>query len=156
MNDKEMQEAITLHAIYREKVIHEDGLINQRTTWFITLEALLFAAFGFIVKGFNANITDDTFLLVLIIFSALGISASITTHIGVQAALSAINGTNEKWEKLGYSASTVDKLPAIRGGGRKEDLFKKGAASSEFLPMIVGAGWVLILAVALYSRFSCA
>jgi hypothetical protein len=41
----------TIYSAYRAYVVHEDDLINQRTTWSMTAQGIMLAAFGYIYSA---------------------------------------------------------------------------------------------------------
>jgi hypothetical protein len=53
---------LELYETYRSYIRHEDGLINFRTTWFVTIQGVLFAVYGFSIQKRSeifASITKD-------------------------------------------------------------------------------------------------
>lgn len=98
---------------YEKRLAFEHELINQRLTWLLTSQGLLFAAYAFAVEK-----SQDKFLLVL---PKLGIAVSILLLIGVGCGFIAKivlwrkqNKDKEKckdWEPLG--PSTVNTFIAL-------------------------------------------
>lgn len=77
--------------VVREMIQHENDLINQRITWFGTLQGLLFAALAFAWGKANTSILF--FLLAI-----LGILLSASTYYAVQSSLKAIKTLREWWD----------------------------------------------------------
>lgn len=157
----EEQEAINFYLKCRSQNEHEDGLVNQRLTWLMTLQGLLFTAYGFSMsaeatslaaKALEVNPAEsakqalqsfaNNLIYVRRGLVALGILSSLAALIGVLAAFRAIKD-NER---------DLAAFPAVSKGGKK--LFPKviGGRSSNVLGMICGVimpfltagGWIWV------------
>jgi hypothetical protein len=71
--------------IARDLVKHENDLVNQRLTWFITIQGLLFAALGF------AWGTPDARPLIFV-FCGLGMLTAVSSAFALWGAAAAIEG----------------------------------------------------------------
>jgi hypothetical protein len=49
--ERDHQRPFSLYTIYRNYVVHEDGLIHQRTSWLMTFQSVLLGAFAFVFEG---------------------------------------------------------------------------------------------------------
>ena len=148
-------ETIEIYKLYREKVVHEDTLVNFRTSWFIALQAFLFSALAFSIGRNDGQIPiSSTFML-----SLLGLVVSGFTLASVWAANRAIDKTADKW-KDGYKDPKNDRelkkgvrdiidpmglLPAIKGGGGDGRIALLGSLLSVGLPTIVAIYWLVFL-----------
>lgn len=136
------------YKIYREKVTHEDSLINFRTSWFVTLQSFLFISFSLTagnVKGLGG-------LLLTIILSYVGINVCKTTLIGVQAASQAIDITWKQWESKKSDIDPHGILPALKGGLSRPDgpISNDGSHSSLRLPKYLRLAWFAILGFSVF------
>ena len=147
--------SISIYKLYREKVVHEDTLINWRTTWFVTLQAFIFTAFS-LSQDRLGELQD----FVNLSFCILGILISIASFVSITAAKSAINKTVGKW-RFRYSdqdgrllhrgvRDLIDPaglLPAIKGAGSSDYIAFRGNVFSFLVPLIIGVFWVVLMVV---------
>ncbi|WP_106299210.1 hypothetical protein [Marivita geojedonensis] len=137
-------------------MVHEDTLINFRTSWFVTLQAFLFTSLALTLPKMSSDL-DFPIEYIFILFSLIGIAASITTIVSVEAADAAINKAAAKWSKPYYDdegrvpelgvRDVVDPaglLPAIKGGGSNEGIGVRGKSSSVVLPGAIGMLWLIM------------
>ncbi len=149
-------ESIQIYELYREKVVHEDTLINFRTSWFVTLQAFLFTSLALSLPKVRDS-CDSEIQYIFMLFSLIGMVASITTIISVEAADAAINKAADKWSKpyrdeegrvleVGVRdiVDPIGLLPAIKGGGSNEGIAVRGKSSSVVLPGAVGLLWLIM------------
>src|SRR5688572_28835390 len=85
--------------LYRDYLKHEDGLINYRLTWTLTLQGLLFAALGYLANDLGENgggaggrVSPFLRALVLVLIPAMGLLTAAFGWIGILAAHRAIGG----------------------------------------------------------------
>ena len=146
--------SIEIYKLYREKVVHEDTLINFRTSWFVTLQAFLFTSFALSL----GKLSGGAAAVAPMLFSIVGLAACITTLISVFAANSAINKTTEKWTKpyKDHEGRELEKgvrdiidpvgiLPALKGAGSNQGIAFRGSISSKGLPFVIGAFWIFLM-----------
>lgn len=135
------------YKIYREKVTHEDSLINFRTSWFVTLQSFLFISFS-LTAG---NVEGLGGLLLAIILSYVGINVCKTTLIGVKAASQAIDITWKQWERKKIDIDPNEILPALKGGLSRPDgpISNDGSHSSLRLPKYLRYAWFAILGISI-------
>lgn len=152
--------SIEIYKLYREKIIHEDTLVNWRTTWFVTLQAFLFTAFA-ISQGKSESLG----WLVNIAFSLTGISIAVASFISIVAAKEAVNKTIRKWRTEYHDASAgrhlsrgvrdlIDPagvLPALKGAGSNSSIGLRGNVFSFFVPFFIGCFWSVVFIVSLAS-----
>lgn len=149
MDDREF--ALSVYRAYREKVAHEDQLINQRTFWFVTFEALLFTSFALLTQS---SFGPVAFKLTTAIFWFLGSGAACFCLLSILAAYDAISRTNKQWEKcLGdsalsdYFANFGDSLPGVIGDGKDSGIDWRGKYAAVSLPWLVMIGWSVLALV---------
>ena len=147
-----------VYEAYREKVTHEDTLINFRSSWFVTLQAFLFTSFALSLGKFDGATAQFAPFL----FGGIGFAACIATFMSVRAAHMAIEKITNKWMypyedkkgqvdlKIGVK-HIVDPdgiFPAIKGGGSNTNIARLGSVSSFWLPVVVSLFWVAFLVLA--------
>lgn len=147
-------QATEMYKLYREKVTHEDTLINFRTTWFVALQAFLFTSFALSLDKVPSEVAKITPFL----FSLVGLVVCFTTWKSVQAAHDAIAKTTSKWKSkdhvdgdgnsLGIAVKDVVDpqrlLPAIKGAGSNTGIDRRGAMSSIWLPPAIAIFWLVL------------
>ena len=103
------EHSLEIYRLCRAKIEHEDELVNQRLTWLITLQGLLFTAYGFSIsaeaaslgsKGIEIGASEaargayEAFMANLLSLrhglSYLGIAVSFAALTGILAACRAI------------------------------------------------------------------
>ena len=137
--------------------MHEDGLIHQRTSWFMTFQSVLLGAFAFVFEGHigkqNFESWFDTsgptvyyrgFLLFLCV---AGIGAAVISLHSMAAASRAIKELRNAWNAVSAGFESLG-LPRIIGcGARRSSL---GFIFPLYLPVLFIALWVFLAAFLLY------
>lgn len=77
--------------IIRAMIVHEDDLVNQRMTWFLTIQGLLFAAMAF-AWGKDG-------VLIWGVLAPLGIAISVSFHFTLNLGPAAVTELRESWDK---------------------------------------------------------
>src|SRR5271170_1594006 len=54
------EESVKMYELYREYVRHEDGLVNYRMTWLLTIHGFLYATYGFTMQT-NLQVSEKYF-----------------------------------------------------------------------------------------------
>jgi hypothetical protein len=125
MNNEPECEKLDLDTLkhLRERWWHEDHLVNQRLTWLLTSQTLLFAALAWLIP---LREDDDLWIWMIIVG---GILTSGIVLMGIGAAKNAQDNLLEKW-------------PEIREGidGESREL---GSLTSIVLPCIFIFAWLL-------------
>jgi hypothetical protein len=120
--------------IIREMIRHENDLLNQRITWFSTIQGLLFAALALVWDKANSN-------SLVIILSLIGGILSASTFYALQRGLEAIRIQIEWWDKnktAGYSGPDII--------GRRPSPKSRNFFWPYFLfPIVFIAAWTFIL-----------
>lgn len=127
--------------LYRDRIVQEDNLINQRTTWFVTLQAFMFTSISLLAGEF----TGYQFELLVSCYGMIGIVVSWTTFMSVRAAQYSNLATRKLWKGLTdtYGPSVY---PPISGSGENRGICFKGGLSSIVLPVAIGFAWTLVIA----------
>jgi hypothetical protein len=144
--DQEFYDAIS-HQIERE-----DGLVNQRITWLMQFEGLLFAGIG--LFHLNATPSGGKYeTLAMKAFPAAGIAAAVVAGFGIQGARDAANelknsyvvrfgSQKEKWVPPFWGPVTRDDEHRLR-----RTLKFLGAQLGDYsraLPWIIGLTWAYL------------
>jgi hypothetical protein len=170
---KELNE---LFSIYRRYIEHEDNLINQRVTWFLTSQAFLFTIYGYylsvslgptlghapalpvgeILQWMASRIAAPSISVTLLIVSALcyfGFFSSLRSLQSIAAGHTAVKCLREKWEAdvLGKPGAVHPTLPDLTGGGSPRAGSKGWGVSSLFLPRSACWLWVAIFLAHLFA-----
>jgi hypothetical protein len=141
--------------LLRYLIRHEDGLINNRVTWLLVLQGLLFNAFVSGVGLFFGKATDRLaparrVIAGLIVIGLLGIMTNITTLNVIRIAFDQVARVHEWWAKTGLS----DQFPPLSGrlgSGWFYFLFSAGR-----MPFMLIGAWVLLISLVLVAAFRCA
>ncbi|MEL7092264.1 MAG: hypothetical protein AAFN94_11070 [Pseudomonadota bacterium] len=141
LNRVELQPDIDkLYELYRERISHEDLLINQRTIWFVTLQAFLFTSISLLAGEF----TGYQFEFLVTCYGLIGMIVSGTTFLSVRAAQDANDTIKELWKKLASDFGPTYH-PPIAGGGQGVGICQRGSLSSVVLPVAIGFVWMLVI-----------
>jgi hypothetical protein len=118
-----VKSAIEVYKITREYIQHEDGLVNQRMSWFINLNSFLFLALGPIFAAIVALLKSECYgeqiracdlplfftysnhiYVFLLMYGLVGAITSAVTFASVNAAYSAIDALEDFW-RLSYEVT---------------------------------------------------
>lgn len=133
------ENANNMYKAYRDYIVHEDDLVNQRTTWSVTIEAFVIGIFGLTYQkkmeglitffglddkrtGFSINKMKevvDVFDEFLIIIAVFGIGIALISGVAVYAAQHAIQKLGERWEDQCSKLHLCNEFPPLTGGGNR-------------------------------------
>lgn len=118
----------------KEKIAHsrwwqEDALVNNRLTWLLQSQVILFTAYGFLARGNTGNDTPPELKALVAALPWLGLSVCIVIALGVQAAWGAQRFLGDYYAQLGISVGVHHKTTT---GGR---------IPGYFMPSIFAGGW---------------
>ena len=152
MDDREF--ALRLYQAYREKVTHEDQLVNQRMLWFVTFEALLFTSFALLTQG---DFGPVAFKLTTVIFGVLGLCAAVSSLLSIGAASDAIKSTDQQWRDClekpkiaNFFKGFEGHLPGVIGDGMNTGIIHRGGSAALSLPWFVIVGWLSLVLVVVF------
>lgn len=152
---EDFERSMELYNAYREKVTHEDALVNFRTSWFMGVQTILFPTYVFSIRFTEPGPENNLPAMIALV----GIVVAVTSLISVLAARRAVNKTAEKWThpyidndnqrfvELGIR-DIVDPhglLPSVKGAGSSQAIAIVGNISSLFLPLIVCVFWGFLI-----------
>jgi len=72
----------------RGMIQHETELVNHRMTWFLTAQAVLFAALG---------VVWEKDLLIQLTLALVGLVVGVSFHVGIRAAIRAVQHLEQCW-----------------------------------------------------------
>jgi hypothetical protein len=141
--------------VARELIRHEDGLINNRVTWLLVLQGLLFNAFVGGVGLFFGKVPPrlaPAGLVVagLTVIGVLGIVTNVITLNVIGIAFQQMARVQEWWTRTGLS----EKFPPLSGRlgtGWFYFLFSAGR-----MPFALIAAWLLLVSFVFVGAFRCA
>jgi hypothetical protein len=158
---------------YRSYVIHQYDLTNHRTTWFVTMNAFLFAAFSLITSAklnllsnlmtkdlqicaggvstkCNVFVEPDFFLLIVCVIGAF---SALIAFLLIESARRPIAVIATKWEQQfgiagAPSKEAVEKLEGgpwlLLVGGLSRRNALWGRVATPLFPCVVAMAWPLI------------
>jgi hypothetical protein len=160
-----------LYSIFRNQIMHEAGLINQRLSWNLSIQGFLFTAYTFtlqkiaelkvqLVTHLSSPVDIGTFSsfsgihdlrLSLVVIAAVGALVSISVYVSVVAARRAQIEVNSKWtdDHKEYRPGPDKKhshghhLPGLVGGGHWRT-FPLGLWASLGLPLVFIIAWPIL------------
>jgi hypothetical protein len=157
----EEQEAINFYSKCRSQNEHEDGLVNQRLTWLMTLQGLLFTAYGFSMsaeatslgaKALDGDPTESSkqalqsfannLIYVRRGLVMLGILSSLAALIGVLAAFRAIRDNERALADFPDTSKGGRKLFPMVIGGRWSNIL--GMTCGTVMPFLTAGGWIWV------------
>ena len=89
---------LKIHQLYRERIVHEDNLINYRMMWMVLSEAFMLATWGGIEQRM-AGAHDGYWRFAVAVVSIVGVIISIGSFTSIEAAQNEINGLRYKYFK---------------------------------------------------------
>lgn len=121
----------------RQMIQHETELVNQRMTWFLTSQGIFFAALG-VVWGEDLRLT----LAIVVV----GLVASVSTQVSVQAAIRAVQGLEQCWiDKARELEVDLDSVPPVNGLYRTQIRFhEKLLFPWRLLPWFLAMTWLVV------------
>ncbi len=159
VSESDCEHSLEFYRLCRAKIEHEDELVNQRLTWLITLQGLLFTAYGFSIsaeaaslgsKGIEIGASDaarhsyEAFMANLGTLrhglSYLGIAVSFAALTGILAACRAIRDDVAAMQGLPVRDFTGKPLfPRVASEGSANAL---GMTCALSVPFMLAGVWV--------------
>ena len=145
IQDSENSNVLELYKIMRGYINHEDSLINNRLTWLLTIQGLLFTGYGLALR--ETTKSSDLISLIFIL-KGLGLATSFLGFTGILAASLAIREVERKWLSIKpkdlLTHSIADQLPDVTGGGNRLVHFL-GSFTPLSIPSIFFVAWFNLL-----------
>jgi len=151
--------------IYRDYVKHQYSLTDHRTTWFVSINSFLFAAFAITLQtlasatnGHLSDIRADTLILLRVI-CFVGAYSALIAYILIESSRRPIGRIAEKWEKHIGTDKLEDKVAdELKGtdllllvGGVSRAAAFWGRFGTPLFTLVVAVAW---LALIYFSKFA--
>src|SRR5579872_2758944 len=98
-----LADALLIYDAYRDYIKHEDELIHQRLSWNLTLQGLLFTAYGVTLGMLNVKEGDPVLKTKLhyvpCVFPVVGALVAFFSLLSIMAAHDSLNGLRIEWRK---------------------------------------------------------
>ena len=159
VRETDCEHSLEFYRLCRAKIEHEDELVNQRLTWLITLQGLLFTAYGFSIsaeaaslgsKGIEIGASDaarhsyEAFMTNLLTLrhglSYLGIAVALAALTGILAACRAIRDDVAAMQGLPVrNCSGQPLFPRVASEGSANAL---GMTCAVSVPFMLAGVWI--------------
>lgn len=151
-DEKTYQRQLDLYKLLREQIKHEDELINERLTWSLTAQGLLFIAYSALMSFCMETVFGYIFVLVI---GSLGIILCLTTYTAINSAVASLERIRY-YEYLQRKHNQVGgihlRLPPISGAGAVKDN-KSVNVHINSIPFAFGIAWLMLIIAPLVLYF---
>lgn len=147
-----LSEALDVYNAYRAKIVAEDALINQRMSWMLWAEAILFTMWGVLALPEGVHVFPQPVTIIAqSVVSLVGILVAGGSALSISAARSEIADVKERYFKR-YSAlyNSGGTVPRLHSGRLN---FKLGEFLTRVMPMIFLIMQILTFAYGLVAYF---
>lgn len=138
---------ISRYTLLIQYIQHEDGLLNWRMTWNLSLQGILGTAFGFIINSHtasNAISSKDWMLLpISLILCCIGFLISHWSYKSIEAAILSV-GTLRQY--IPEEILRQNALPQLTSAGELESL-RNGSSLATNLPRTMRLIWILLFLI---------
>lgn len=145
---------IKIYQLHRDRIVHEDALIDRRMTWMLRLQAMLFAFWGGLFalnvavfsnkSEFHINYSFLKFVEAILCFT--GAIAAAGSWVTLRAAFDEIDRIKRLYETakdtLQYRVPPEEAVLGMVTG--RPVLHKWGHIATKYAPFIFIAVWVLL------------
>ncbi|WP_166486337.1 hypothetical protein [Cereibacter sphaeroides] len=143
---------IKLFELHAKKIEGENNLVNQRMSWFISLNSFLFAAAALSIKAAgdtteqNLEVFASNFVGIL---SLVGVAISITTIVSVWAAQTSLKAARYSYHEIVARSPESEPLPlpALTGRGDASGASRLGNITAMVLPFAMIFAWLSVRAL---------
>jgi hypothetical protein len=149
------REALEFYHVLRGQLEHEDNLITNRTSWFLSSQSFLFSAYAIIANGYvstpratppivnlasAANSTDPRRLL-LVIIPGVSVIVCLLTLVSILSGVAALHTLRRFYDNSPLCCQT-SALPPVQG---YRSTRVAGVAAPVMLPLLFVGVWVFLL-----------
>ena len=150
------QNSLDLYQVVRAQLEHEDNLLTNRLSWFLTSQSFLFSAYAIIANGYistpratppitslstGSPISADPRHLLLTIIPGISIAVSILTLIAILSGVVALH-TLRRFYEASPIRLTLSCLPPVQGYRATR---VAGVAPPVLLPLLFLGVWIFLL-----------
>jgi hypothetical protein len=131
------------YTIIRGQVEHEDNLISQRLSWFITAQSFLFTAYAITISNIDnvhSPAISQKMRLLLVLIPLASMLSCVLIYVTIIAGLIAIADLRRLYKSFTGTAPTH--LPPVQGYRRTQVM---GLAAPMGVPLVFLAVWLLLL-----------
>ena len=121
---------------YRSELEHEDNLINNRVSWFLVAQTLLFAALAI-------SLENNKIALGVIVIS-VGFFSSVFILISVCAAIIAFFRWRNRLTRMKPEGTSEDEYPQLN---RSSSIMKFGFVAPVGLPVLFSMAWLFLACI---------
>jgi hypothetical protein len=135
---------VEAYAIIRHQIEHEDNLMGQRITWFVTSQSFLLSAYAILLNGIQLsskiNMKDPREAL-LVILPIIAIITSLIILPAIYGAMLAMRRLRDIFHKSHGDASQYG-LPPLHGARLTQIL---GHLAPAMLPLLFFCVWLFVI-----------
>jgi hypothetical protein len=137
-----------LFGLYRDRMMHEDNLLNHRSTWHLVIQGFLFGTLGVLLKPGKCSDPPNAMCVLYqrlpFVVGGVGVLVSIFAWLSLHAAHIAIERLDREWreKKMRYDPGCL--LPGLAGAGSTSARIL-GKLHGLLIPLTTGTAWALIL-----------
>ena len=129
-----------IYEITREHITHEDNLVNNRLTWFLVVQSLLFAAYGVVLDALQQDNSNTTYILRFkSMIPWVGAITSVLAFTSVLGARLACSEMQKFWH--GKKKNKTNLFPPIVCGTCPKWL---GSIEAYTLPFLFIIAWIYV------------
>lgn len=129
------------YKIIRSRIEHENNLIAQRLSWFMTSQSFLFMAYALLEPEENGTMRNPRFALIVLL-PVLAICTGVLIFFSIHAAVLAIRGLRQTYEQqiklMGSTFLPIQSDTEVR---------RRGILAPIILPILFSAVWGYVLLV---------
>ena len=145
---------LELYKLARSQIEHENTLVGQRITWFLTFQGLLFAALFVAIRLFDANKfpapspVRTNLAIAVVLMCLIGAASALVCLSLIRAAYAQHDAVAEWWNNLNRSPS---QFPRIAGtGGFNIGTYRVTGADFLFVVFLIWVAFIGLFAHAAY------
>jgi len=127
---------------YRIELEHEDNLINQRVSWFLVAQSLLFAALGISLERKESELAATVILV--------GFFSSVFILISVFAAIAAFFRWRSLLNRVKGEGTSEDEYPQLSRSSTTSTIMICGFVAPVGLSVLFSAAWLFLACIYIF------
>lgn len=147
LEQRAYERQLDFYQTLRGHIEHEDELINQRLTWSLTAQGLLFIAYSAFLNSNLGTLLGHIFLFII---AFLGFALCMTLRLAVDAAIASLdrlNSSASERRKQDELCGVRMNFPPISGAGAIKDPKFGANVEIQGIAWIFGLAWVVLMVV---------